>query len=248
MENDDLNSLNLSDGDIIHRQQIVQLLKVGIAQQWTFSFVKKVKSRIIAHSIRLKSVHPDEGLFSFISDAGNAKFSPGETLLFRGQSGGLSVVFQSRLADSVGDDAKTPSISHFELPYKVACTQLRKTLRVNLETIMRVPVTLYMVNGAIVEGAVMHISSSGAKFRVEQNLEKEFRNPGLIDACKIDFSDDFELQSGIQLIGMLNDKDAEVSFLRCQFMQLQTEDEDRLEKFIDEALNLADELQAAITE
>ncbi len=110
---------------------------------------------------------------------------------------------------------------------------------------MRVPVTLYMVNGAIVEGTVMDVSSSGARFRVEQNLEKELRNPELIDACKIDFAKDFELQSGIQLIGMINDKDTDVSFLRCQFIHLKPEDEDRLESFIDEALNLAEEPEAA---
>ncbi len=117
MKNDDLNSLNLTDGDIIHRQKIIQLLKVGIAQQWSYSFVKKVKSRIITNSIRLLSVHPEEGLFSFTVESGNTEFNPGETLMFRGQSGGLSVVFQSRMTDSSGGaDSKINSNYHFELP------------------------------------------------------------------------------------------------------------------------------------
>lgn len=245
MDNDDLSSLNITDGDVIHRQKIVQILKVGIAQQWSFSYVKKIKSRIITNTVRMVSVHPEEGLFSFKIDSGDTQYKPGETLMFRGQSGGLSIVFQASVGEVAGE---ATSNIYYQLPYKIACTQLRKTLRVNLEGIMQVPVTLYMVNGAIVEASVMDISSSGAKFRAEQNLEKELRNPELIDACKIDFSDDFELQCGIQLIGMINDQDTEVSFLRCQFIHLKSADEDKLESFIDDALQKAENVESAIVD
>ncbi len=250
MENDDLNSLNIADGDIIHRQKIVQLLNLGIAQQWSFSYVKKIKSRIINNSIVLQSVHAEEGIFSFRAESAESEINPGETLMFRGQSGGLSFVFQSKMAELDGgeEELKSSPRLHFQLPYKIACTQLRKTLRINLDSIMQVPVTLYMVNGAIVEATVMDVSSLGAKFRAEQNLETELRNPEMIDACKIDFSKDFELQAGIQLIGMINDKDAGISFLRCQFIHMNTEDEDRLESFIDQALQQIDNTQSANVE
>ena len=176
MENDDLNALNLTDGDIIHRQKIVQLLKMGIAQQWAFSYVKKIKNRVTTNSVRLVSVYPDEGIFSIQNDGLKETIKPGETLMFRGQSGGLSVVFQASMSDvSSGEGGKSSSNIHFQIPYKIACTQLRKTLRINLESVSEIPVTVYMVNGAIVEGTVMDVSSSGAKFRAEQNLEKEDR-------------------------------------------------------------------------
>ena len=92
--------------------------------------------------------------------------------MFRAQSGGVSIIFQSVLNLASQEDplSKTSSVHHFDLPHKIACTQLRKTVRVNLEAISEVPVVLYLVSGALIEGSVIDISTTGSKFKVNQDL------------------------------------------------------------------------------
>ena len=82
----------------------------------------------------------------------------------------------------------------------------------------------------------MDISTQGAKFRVNENLGNELKNLQIADACKITLDEDFVLQCGIQLIGMINDEGANISFLRSQFVHMKSQDEDRLDNFINAAL------------
>ena len=229
-----MNALNLTDGDITHRKEILQLLEMAIAQKWPFSYVKKTKKRIASLALQIVSVNAQDGTFSVGSEATGAQMSAAGSLTIRAQSGGVSIVFQSRPAEITGDATATKmsSLQHFELPYKVACTQLRKTVRVNLEAMTEVPVILYMVNGALIEGSVMDISTSGAKFRVNQDLGQELKNLQVVDACKISLPNGLAIQTGVQLIGMINDEDSKISFLRCQFVHMRSQDEEKLDNFI----------------
>ena len=231
-----MQELNLTDGDLTHRQEIVQLLKMSIDQQWQFSYVTKIRNRVSTHSLRLVSLNVQDGTFCVESDNMDAESLAGRNIMFRGQSGGLSIVFQCKLNETSTASESSSSLFDFGLPYKVACTQLRKTVRVNLEADRDVSVTLYLTTGAMIEGTVMDISTQGAKFRVNENLGNELKNLQIADACKINLTDDFVLQCGIQLIGMINDDGANISFLRSQFVHMKGEDEDRLEAFINSAL------------
>ncbi|MDA1370365.1 MAG: PilZ domain-containing protein [Proteobacteria bacterium] len=233
-----MNALNLTDGDITHRKEILQLLEMALAQKWQFSYVKKAKNRVASHALQLVSVNAQDGTLSVSSESPGTQISSPGSLTIRAQSGGVSIIFQSRLAEITGDATATKmsSLQHFELPYKVACTQLRKTVRVNLESITVVPVILYMVNGALIEGSVMDISTSGAKFRVNQDLGQELKNLQVVDACKITLPNGLALQTGVQLIGMINDEDSNISFLRCEFVHMRSQDEEKLDNFIHDML------------
>ena len=231
-------ALNLTDGDINQRKEIVQVLKMAMAQHWPFSYVTKIKKRIASNALQLVSVNAEEGTFCVTGESVNSPIGTSESIMFRAQSGGISIVFQSRMAEISGDasSTKSSSLRHIELPYKVACTQLRKTVRVNLESLTEVPVILYMVNGAQIEGTVMDISTSGAKFRVEEDLGQKLNNLQIVDTCKISLPNDQAFQTGVQLIDMINDEESEVSFLRSQFAHMRSQDEDMLESFITEML------------
>ncbi len=235
-----MRELNLTDGDLTHRQEIVQLLKMSIEQKWQYSYVTKIRNRVQTHTLRLVSVNTHEASFCVESDNMDAASLKGRPVMFRAQSGGVSIVFHSQLADDVDPESHSSSLFNFGLPYKIACTQLRKTVRVNLEARREVPVILYLTNGALLEGTVMDISTSGAKFRVNKNLGNELRNLQIVDACKITLSDEFTLQCGVQLIGMINDEEASISFLRSQFVHMKTTDEDKLEAFINATLEESD--------
>lgn len=231
-----MQELNLTDGDLTHRQEIVQLLKMSIDQLWKYSYVTKVRNRVTTHTLRLVSLNVNEGSFCVESEEMDPANQAGKNIMFRGQSGGLSIVFQSQMVENPTANTAKSTLHNFSLPYKIACTQLRKTVRVNLESQMDVPVTLYLTNGAMLEGTVMDISTSGAKFRVNENLGNQLKNLQIVDACRIKLNEDFVLQCGVQLIGMINDEDSQISFLRSQFVHLKDEDEDRLDSFINTAL------------
>ena len=235
-----MHELNLTDGDLTHRQEIVQLLKMSIDQHWKYSYVTKIRNRVTTHSLRLVSINVQDGSLCVESESMDPAGLAGKKIMFRGQSGGLSIVFQSQIIENNSGAAAGSSLHDFGLPYKIACTQLRKTARVNLESQEQVPVTLYLTNGALIEGSVMDISTSGAKFRVNQNLGTELKNLQIVDACRIQLNDDLVLQCGVQLIGMINDDQSNVSFLRSQFVHMKGEDEDKLDSFINSALEALD--------
>jgi hypothetical protein len=239
-----METLNISDGDLTHRQEIIQLLRMAIEQQWSMSYVTTVKNRVSTHSLYLVSVNALEGTVS-VSGKNLDAIKPGQTIMFRGQSGGLSVVFQSRKVDPATGVKihNSDSIFEFDIPYKIACTQLRKTLRVNVDSFYEVPVVLYMVNGAMIDSVLMDISTSGAKFRVYKNLNKELNSMQMVDACKITLPDGVVIQTGVQLIQMINDGQSELSFLRCQFNHMKPEQENKLEKFIEDTLAKVDDLE-----
>ena len=232
-----MNAINLTDGDLTHRQEILQLLNMAIAQEWKFAFIKQNRKLLTTHDVRLVSVASQDASFCVESDELGEVLESGTTsLMFRGQSGGLSVMFKSPVVESGSASNKSSILHNFVLPYKITCTQLRKTARVQLDEMGEVPATLYLTNGAMYDGICLDISTSGAKFRVDENLKKELRNPQVVDACKITLPGDQVLQTGIQLIDLAADDEMNVSFLRCQFSHIRSKDEQALEAFIDEAL------------
>ena len=233
-----MNSINLTDGDLTHRQEIMQLLNMAIAQDWKFAFMKQNRKLLTTHDVRLVSVSSKEASFCVESEElGDVLASGATSLMFRGQSGGLSVMFKSPVVEGDSAANKSSILHNFVLPYKITCTQLRKTARVQLDEMGdEVPATIFLTNGAMYDGVCLDISTSGAKFRVDENLKKELRNPQVVDACKITLPGDLVLQTGIQLIDLAAEDEMNVSFLRCQFSHIRSKDEQALEAFIDEAL------------
>jgi len=243
-----MHAINLTDGDITHRKEVIQLLKMAISQKWAFSYVRTQGKKVRSQALDLVGVKASEGVFTVGYEPNISQMETDDPLMFRAQSGGVSVIFQSVLNISFEEDSlsKASSLHHFDLPYKVACTQLRKTVRVNLEAVTEVPVVLYLVNGALIEGSVIDISTSGAKFKVNQDLGQELRDPQVLDACKISLPNDETLQTGAHLIGMINDAESGTSYLRCQFVHMRTQDEEMLDGFINGMLQQIESFAAGV--
>lgn len=233
-----MDTINLTNGEFTQRKEVIQLLKMSISQKWLYSYVVTAGKKVTSRSLELVAVNASDGTFSVAHEPGIAQMEANSSLMFRAQSGGVSIIFKSLLHESPEIDplVKGSSLHHFGLPYKIACTQLRKTIRVNLEAISEVPVVLYLVNGALIEGTVIDISTSGAKFKVNQDLSRELHDPQVLDACKVSLPNDLVLQTGAQLIGMVNDAESGTSYLRCQFVHMRTQDEELLDGFISDML------------
>ncbi|GAB5499915.1 MAG: hypothetical protein PsegKO_22260 [Pseudohongiellaceae bacterium] len=235
-----MSALNLSDSKIIHRQQIVQLLQMAIEQHWQFSYVSLIRNHVESKPIGLVSVHPSDGTFAVDRNVERSDKNPDEAIMFRAQSGGISVAFKSRLASSASDNTGRAA-AYIELPYEVRCTQLRKSIRISADSLAEdIPVQLYMAMGVKMDGLLADISVSGAQFRVKGDHAAKFRSLQTLEACKISLPEDFVLRCDAQLMGVDYVPQENITLLHCQFVNLPQTDDQRLDAMINATLQDAD--------
>ena len=51
-----MNAINLTDGDITHRKEIIQLLRMAISQKWAFSYVRTQGKKVSSQEMELVGV------------------------------------------------------------------------------------------------------------------------------------------------------------------------------------------------
>ena len=229
-----MTALNITDGSITHRKEIIQLFQMAIAKQWQASYLFVTKNHVTSHALKLTSVDAEDGTFNVDGEFKDQVTKRNESIMFRTQSGGLSVVFKSRLSKAANSETPVSRHEHqVDLPYEVRCTQLRKSVRVNLESLAEeVPVTLNLSMGGSIDGTVIDISTTGAKFIVKRDLSNEIKNLQVLDTCEISLADDSVLQAGVQLMDMTLDQESGATTLRCQFSNMVSYNEKILEEFI----------------
>ena len=165
------------------------------------------------------------------------------------QGGGLAIAFKSRMAELDSDASlrNRPMRYKIALPYSVSCIQLRNSVRVDLESLSdEVPALLCLSKGGHIDGKVVDISISGAKIRINRDLAKEFKDYRALEACRINLPNNFVLQTGAQLIGMKFDRETGTSTLGCQFVNMQSEDEELLEQLVTNVLKQTQAPELAI--
>ncbi len=246
-----MNALNLADGNVTHRPEIIQLLNMAIEQEYRFSYMSVVKSNVASHPIKLLAVNVEAGTLDVDSEEVNLAKNPKALMIFRAQCGGISIIFKSRIAEKT--DAEPPSRSSLryrytiELPYTIRCIQLRKSVRADLKSLSEeVPVALYSSTGERIDGNVVDISASGAKFRINQNLAKKFNNFRELETCTIKLPNNTVLQTGAELMVMNFDEESGTSTLGCQFVELQSTDENMLEELVSNVLEQTRPLELAL--
>lgn len=235
-----MSALNLSDSKIIHRQQIVQLLQMAIEQHWQFSYVSLIRNHVESKPIGLVSVHPTDGTFAVDRLVERNERNPDEAIMFRAQSGGISVAFKSRVAaEAAGGQGR--AAAYVELPYEVRCTQLRKSIRISADSLAEdIAVQLYLAMGVKMDAMLADISVSGAQFRVKGDHVDKFRNLQTLEACRISLPDDFILRCDAQLMGVDYEPRENITLLHCQFINLPQAEDQRLDAMINDALQKAD--------
>ena len=234
-----MNVLSPEDGNMTHRPEIIQLLNMAITQEYKFSQITIVKSHVSSNPIKLLSVNSEEGTFSMDSERVIPEQRSKDSMMFRARCGGLSIAFKSRMADLASAEPlyNRPNRYKIELPYSISRIQLRNSVRVDLKSLSdEVPALLCLSKGGHIDGNVIDISTSGAKIRVKGNLAKEFNDYRALEACRINLPNNFVLQTGAQLIGMKFDQESGTSTLGCQFINMQSADEDMLEQLVNDVL------------
>ncbi len=235
-----MTALDFSEEKFIHRQQIVELLRLAIDKRWRFTYMTVEGKKVTSHPVALRSVNIDAGTFTLDRELVNEGCNVSQQVLFRGQTGGLSILFQCRVSDGVSADSDGIVRPAYvaELPYEIRCTQLRDGRRINVQTQPdEFPATLYLAMGYKLEGKLIDISVSGAQILIGGNQSDRFRNLQILESCTINLEQDFVLRSGAQLTGMRYVEVDDASVVHCQFDEMADEDELRLCSFICSALS-----------
>lgn len=230
-----MTALDFSEEKFIHRQQIVQLLRLAIDKRWRFTYMTIDGKKVISHPVSLRSVNVESGTFTLDRELVNEGCNVKQQVLFRGQTGGLSILFQCRVSDGVNADSNgiVRPAYEAELPYEIRCTQLRSSRRVNLQELKEdCPATLYLAMGYKLEGKLIDISVSGAQILIGGDQSDRFRNLQILESCSINLEHDFTLRSGAQLTSMRYVEGDDTSVVHCQFDEMADEDELRLCSFI----------------
>ena len=235
-----MTALDFNSEKFTQRQDIVQVLRLAIDKRWHFSYLSAVGRKVIFHPVTLLSVNAHDGTFSIDREIETTGRDSSAPVMFRGQRGGLSILFQSRVGTStkiLGADGMH-LVCDVELPYEVRCTQLRKSLRVNaLAWADEVPVTLYLAMGYRLEGKLVDLSVCGAQIRIEGDQSERLSISQALEACRVQLQKDFVLHAGLQLMGLNYAEQEGASFINCQFDEMSVEDEVKLDTFMARALN-----------
>lgn len=235
-----MSALNLSEEKITHRQQIVQLLRMAIDQRWQFSYVAVERKKLKTRPVVMLSVNVAEGTFSVDRSIEVSEQARSKPIMFRAQSGGISVIFKALVSDEE-KQSESGRVLQVDLPYEVRCTQLRKSTRIDVQALkLEIGATLYLSMGFELQADLVDISTTGAQFKLEGDETERFKNLQMLEACKIGFSDDYILRCSLQALGIRFDPVLEVSFLRCQLLDLSVEDESTLDQYIEATLEKAD--------
>ncbi len=227
-----MSALTLKEGNIFSTREIVELLNMALLHKWNFSYLSIVKNHVSSKSISLKSIDPEKGTFSIDSEITNSNQGNHNSILFRAQCGGVSLVFNASPVASSTENNSLPECE-IRLPDEIRISQQRKAVRVNLEAGKAIPVILYSSEGIRVQGAIIDISKTGAKIKLNQEMADKLSDFEFIDALRIRLPSNEMIQCQAQIVGAVFDHDNDVTIMRCQFADMKARDLELLNRLID---------------
>ncbi|NKB33709.1 MAG: hypothetical protein GKR91_11480 [Pseudomonadales bacterium] len=243
-----MSALTLNEGNVFSSREILELLNMALLHKWGFSYLSIVKNHVSSKPIKLMSIDPTEGTFGIDSEIMNTSHGDHSSILFRAQSGGMSLVFNASPAESTGNPDANKSLfeCQIRIPDEIRISQQRKSVRVNVESGKTIPVILYSSEGSRVQGTVIDISKSGAKVRISQEMTEKLSNFEVIDSLRIRLPSNDMVQSQAQIMGVVYDHEADVTLLRCQFTDMKTRDAELLDRMINHTIDRTESPNLAI--
>lgn len=229
-----MSALTLNEGNVFSTKEIIELLNMALSHKWNFSYLSFVKNHVSSKPIKLLSVDPQEGTFGIDSEIANSGQNEHGSILFRAQSGGLSLVFNALPAESTGNPESNKSLFEWQvnIPDEIRISQLRKSVRVNMESGKTIPVILYSSEGMRVQGTVVDISKTGAKIKISQDMADKLDNFEVVDALRIRLPSNDMVQCQAQIMGVVYDHDSDCTQIRCQFTDMKARDAGLLDRMI----------------
>lgn len=218
-------------------EEIEAILDLACSHRWNFSYMVASERRQASHTTELVSFNTGAGSITVGSEVKYSGLQPGTPVVFRAQSGGIGIQFETEMLGVGGNALSNRLFSECRIrfPDTVRFTQLRKAVRVDCDDMDDIRVTLF-ANATRLQGMVADLSTTGTKIRFAGNLTYQFKQSRMVTDCRMRLPDGSVLEARVKVLGFFFDKDQGISYLRCYFLEIREEKE----------LVLADLIQAAL--
>lgn len=239
-----MDSSNKHNREVRDQADIAEILRVALSHRWNFSYSVTTGRRLSSHTTELVKLNPGDGTITVSSEVKYSGLRPGQTVLFRAQSGGISLEFETRLKSGSGNELADRLFSEclIEYPECVKFAQLRKAVRVDCNSMEDIQVTLF-AHELRLQGKVADISATGTRIRFAGNLSYQFKQSRMVTDCRMKLPDQSILEARLKVLGFVYDRESDASHIRCYFLEILQNNELKLEELINSSLaNQADQL------
>ncbi|HAJ77043.1 MAG TPA: hypothetical protein DCM64_11395 [Gammaproteobacteria bacterium] len=135
---------------ITDRQEITDLLLVAQLYRWILSYAPVDSENVVSHTTELVGMDGEANSLTVSSEVKYSGIEPGESIVFRAQSGGINIRFESSIIQ-VGGNVLTMRLfsdCRIKFPESVTVNQLRGAVRVNFMNLASIPVTYFTEEGS----------------------------------------------------------------------------------------------------
>ena len=226
--------------EITDKNEIYDLLLAAQTHRWTFTNSTIVKHHLSSVSTELIAIDAEAETISMTRDPTDRALSSNCTKIFRAVNGGLSLLFTSKMVmkEDSPSDVGMPSVRKFNFPKLLRFSQQRTAIRINFSNLMDIPVTFFSKAEAPLQGKVVDISATGAKIRFEGNIVSKLSSSSVIVDSQLRLPNESLIKARTQVMGLIYDEELNISYVRCQFLEMRDDNSLQLQKLIIHAIKL----------
>lgn len=213
--------------------EILDILNLAKSHRWSFSYLVSSERRQTSHTTEIVSTDSQAGIVVVGSEVKYSGLAANTPVIFRAQNGGISLQFETQL---IGMDENVLANRLFiqcqiRYPEEIRFAQMRRASRIDCHAIDDILVTLF-AGETTLNGEVVDISETGAKIRFEGNLSYRFQDSRMVTDCHLRLPYGTVLDARVKILGFVYDKQTDISYLRCYFLEIRKDRKIKLQQLI----------------
>ena len=216
--------------------EILGILKLAQSHRWSFSYLVSSERRQTSHTTEIVSIDSQAGIIVVGSEVKYSGLVANTPVIFRAQSGGISLQFETQLIGVEGNALANRLFVECQIRYpkEIRFAQMRKAMRIDCNAVGDILVTLF-ADETTLNGKVRDISETGVKICFEGNLSYRFQDSRMVTDCHLRLPDGSILDARVKILGFAYDKQADISYLRCYFLEIREDRQLKLQQLISDA-------------
>lgn len=230
-----LDNTNEDSRELTEPGEINIILDQACNFDWNFDFLALKGSKVSSFPTKIVSFDENSNTLTMLGEFSKLSRNVKNKTYFRATSGGLSITFHCTQKNS--SEVLTGKLCNFRTPGSIRFSQLRSAVRINFNKEQNIPVSFYANTENFYSGKVVDLSETGAKIKFVGNILEHTQISEIIADCKLKLPSDMIIESRVQVLGCVYDETADISFVRCKFLQLNDNNELQLKQFIYHSLS-----------